>query len=141
MATFGKFKDYLIIGLAVLFGGGSLILFLVFLLADSPELMSLNLGPNKVLWWDTELCIAFFFQHSGMVRKSFRQRLARSLSAEYEGAVYAIASGIALLLLMVLWQKSALTLTAPGCFPLAVLHSLPALVRRIYLGFQSPGSL
>jgi hypothetical protein len=37
MATFGKFKDYLIIGLAVLFGGGSLILFMLFLLAGSPE--------------------------------------------------------------------------------------------------------
>src|SRR5512135_368992 len=113
MATFGKSKDYLIIGLAVLFGGGSLILFLLFLLAGSSELVSLNLGPNEVLWWDTGLCITFFLQHSGMVRKSFRQRLARSLPAEYEGSVYAIVSGIALLALMVLWQKSALTLTAP----------------------------
>ncbi|MCJ7493681.1 MAG: isoprenylcysteine carboxylmethyltransferase family protein [Deltaproteobacteria bacterium] len=48
-----------------------------------------------------------------MVRKSVRQRLARFLPAEYEGAVYAIASGIALLVLMVLWQKSAPTLTVP----------------------------
>ena len=113
MAIFGRFKDYLVIGLAVLFGGGSLILFLLFLLAGSPELVSFNLRPNQVLWWDTGLCIAFFLQHSGMVRKSFRQRLARSLPAEYEGAVYAIASGIALLVLMVLWQKSAPTLMAP----------------------------
>ena len=113
MATFGKFEGYLIIGLAVLFGGGSLILFMLFLLAGSPELVSLNLRPNQVLWWDTGLCIAFFLQHSGMVRKSFRQRLACSLPAEYEGAVYTIASGIALLVLMVLWQKWALTLTAP----------------------------
>lgn len=112
MASVGKFKDYSIIGLAVLFGGGSLIPFLLFLLAGLPELVSLNLEPNEVLWWDTGLCIAFFFQHSGMVRKSFRQRLARFLPAEYEGAVYAIASGIALLVLMVLWQKSDLNLTA-----------------------------
>jgi protein-S-isoprenylcysteine O-methyltransferase Ste14 len=113
MATFGRSKDYLVIGLAVLFGGGSLIPFLLFLLACLPELVSLNLEPNEVLWWDSGLCIAFFFQHSGMVRKSFRQRLARSLSAEYEGAVYAIASGIALLVLMILWQKSDFNLTAP----------------------------
>jgi protein-S-isoprenylcysteine O-methyltransferase Ste14 len=111
MATLGKFKDYLIISLAVLFGGGSLILFLLFLLAGSWELVSLNLGPNEVFWWDTGLCIAFFFQHSGMVRNSFRQRLARSLAAAYEGAVYAIASGIALLVLMILWQKSDLNVT------------------------------
>ncbi len=114
MATFGRSRDYLIIGLALLLGAGSLILFLLFLLAGSPALVSLNLRPNQVLWWDTGLCMAFFLQHSGMVRKSFRQRLARSLPTEYEGAVYAIASGIALLALMVLWQKSALTLTAPG---------------------------
>jgi protein-S-isoprenylcysteine O-methyltransferase Ste14 len=113
MATFGKSIDYLVIGLAVLFGGGSLILFLLFLLTGSPAIVSLNLRPNEVFWWDTGLCIAFFSQHSGMVRNSFRQRLARSLPAEYEGAVYAIASGIALLVLMVLWQKSAPTLTAP----------------------------
>ena len=113
MATFGRSTGYLIICLAVLFGGGSLIAFLVFLLAGSPELWSLHFRANEVLWWDTGLCIAFFLQHSGMVRKSFRQRLARSLPAEYEGAVYAIASGIALLALMVLWQKSGPTLTSP----------------------------
>jgi protein-S-isoprenylcysteine O-methyltransferase Ste14 len=114
MATFGRFTAYVMICLAVLFGGGSLIAFLVFLLAGSPELLSLHLRANEVLWWDMGLCIAFFFQHSGMVRKSFRQLLAHFLPVEYEGAVYAIASGIALSGLMVLWQKSAPTLTAPG---------------------------
>jgi protein-S-isoprenylcysteine O-methyltransferase Ste14 len=114
MATFGRFTAYVMFCLAVLFGGGSLIAFLVFLLAGSPELLSLHLRANEVLWWDMGLCIAFFFQHSGMVRKSFRQRLAYFLPVEYEGALYAIASGIALLVLMVLWQKSAPTLTAPG---------------------------
>jgi protein-S-isoprenylcysteine O-methyltransferase Ste14 len=113
MATLSRITAYVMIWLAILFGGGSLIAFLVFLLAGSPELLSLNFRANEVLWWDTVLCIAFFLQHSGMVRKSFRQRLARSLPAEYEGAVYAIASGIALLVLMVLWQKAAPTLTAP----------------------------
>jgi len=113
MATFGRSTAYVILCLAVLFGGGSLVVFMVFLLAGSPELVSLNLRAHELLWWDTGLCIAFFIQHSGMVRKSVRQRLARFLPAEYEGAVYAIASGIALLVLMVLWQKSAPTLTVP----------------------------
>jgi len=113
MATFGRSTAYVILCLAVLFGGGSLVVFMVFLLAGSPEIVSLNLRAHELLWWDTGLCIAFFIQHSGMVRKSFRQRLARFLPAEYEGAVYAIASGIALLVLMVLWQKSAPTLTVP----------------------------
>jgi len=113
MVTFGRPTAYVIFCLAVLFGGGSLIVFLVFLRAGLPELMSLNLPANEVLWWDTGLCIAFFMQHSGMVRKSFRQRLAHFLSAEYEGAVYAIASGIVLLVLMALWQKSATIVTVP----------------------------
>jgi len=114
MVTFGRFTAYMMIWLSLLLGAGSLIAFLVFLLAGSPELLNLNFQGNEVLWWDTGLCFVFFFQHSGMVRKSFRQRLARSLPAEYEGAVYAIASGIALLVLMVLWQKSASPLMAPG---------------------------
>ena len=104
------------ISLAVLFGGLSLILFLLFLLTGSPEFVSFNLGPNEVLWWDTGLCIAFFFQHSIMVRKSFRQRLAWLLPPEFEGAVYAIASGIALLILMVLWQKSGPPFMGPRGF-------------------------
>jgi protein-S-isoprenylcysteine O-methyltransferase Ste14 len=113
MATFDKPTAYVIFCLAVLFGGGSLIIFLVFLRAGLPELMSLNLRANEVLWWDTGLCIVFFIQHSGMVRKSFRQRLAHSFPAEYEGALYAIASGIVLLVLMALWQKSATIVAIP----------------------------
>ena len=106
MATFRRSTAYVIICLAVLFGGGSLMAFLVFLLAGSPELINLKLRTNEALWWDAGLSMAFFIQHSGMVRRSFRQRLAHFLPEEYEGAIYAIASGIVLLALIVLWQKS-----------------------------------
>ena len=109
MSTFGRSTAYMIFCLAALFGGGSLIVFLVFLLAGSPEVLSLKLGVDEVLWWDTGLCISFFIQHSGMVRRAFRQRLTYFIPAEYEGAVYAIASGIVLLVLIVLWQKSGTT--------------------------------
>jgi protein-S-isoprenylcysteine O-methyltransferase Ste14 len=109
MATFGRSVAYVVLPLTVLFGGGSLFAFLVFLLAGSPELVSLNVRENEVLWWDAGLSLAFFLQHSGMVRKSFRQWLARFLPEEYEGALYAIASGIVLLALIVLWQKSSIT--------------------------------
>ncbi len=81
--------------------------FLLFLLTGSPELISLNFRANQVLWWDVGLSVAFFLQHSGMVRKSFRQWLAHLLPKEYEGAVYATVSGIVLLVLIVLWQKSS----------------------------------
>jgi protein-S-isoprenylcysteine O-methyltransferase Ste14 len=109
MATFGRSVAYVVLSLAVLFGGGSLFAFLVFLLAGSPELISLNVRANAVLWLDAGLSLAFFLQHSGMVRKSFRRRLTRLLPEEYKGALYAIASGIVLLAVIVLWQKSSTT--------------------------------
>jgi protein-S-isoprenylcysteine O-methyltransferase Ste14 len=107
MVTFNKSTAYVIICLAMLFGGGSLIAFLVFLLTGSPELINHNFRVSEALWWDAGLSIAFFIQHSGMVRRSFRKRLAHFLPEEYEGAVYAIVSGIVLLAVIVLWQKSA----------------------------------
>jgi protein-S-isoprenylcysteine O-methyltransferase Ste14 len=113
METSSKSSGYVIFCLALFFGAGSLIAFLAFLLTGSPELISLKLRPNEILWWDAGLCLTFFIQHSGMVRRSFRQWLARFLPAEYEGAIFAIASGIVLLALIVLWQKSAPTFMAP----------------------------
>ena len=107
MVTFSKSTAYVIICLAILFGGGSLMAFLLFLLTGSPELISLNFCASEVFWWDAGLSIAFFIQHSGMVRRSFRQWLAHFLPEEYEGAVYAIVSGIVLLAVIVLWQKSS----------------------------------
>ena len=106
MATFKRSTAYVIICLAILFGAGSLMAFLLFLLTGSPEMISLNFHAREVLWWDAGLSIAFFIQHSVMIRGSFRQWLARFLPGEYEGAVYAIVSGIVLLTVIVLWQKS-----------------------------------
>ncbi|HMK75349.1 MAG TPA: hypothetical protein VK568_04090 [Thermodesulfobacteriota bacterium] len=59
----------------------------MFLLAGSPELLNLNFRAGQVLWWDAALSIAFFLQHSGMVRKSIRQRLAHFFPEEYQGAL------------------------------------------------------
>ncbi len=56
---------------------------------------------------DGLLCLAFFIQHSTMVRRSFRNRLAGAVPEHYHGAVYAIASGAVLLALVVWWQESA----------------------------------
>jgi protein-S-isoprenylcysteine O-methyltransferase Ste14 len=106
METFGRSVAYVVLFLAVLFGGASLMAFLLFILTGSPQLLSLNFHASKVLWWDAALSIAFFLQHSGMVRRSFRQWLAHFLPEEYEGAVYAIGSGIVLLAVIALWQKS-----------------------------------
>jgi protein-S-isoprenylcysteine O-methyltransferase Ste14 len=70
----------------------------------------MHLNENGVLWFDAGLSFIFFVQHSGMVRKPFRRWLGRFVPEEYGGAVYAIASGIVLLLVILLWQKSSQTI-------------------------------
>jgi protein-S-isoprenylcysteine O-methyltransferase Ste14 len=92
--------------LSAALGTSSLLLLLLFLLFGSPDLVDLQLGWGPSLALDGVLCFAFFVQHSGMVRAGFRRRLARFARAEYHAAIFSIASGIALLLLLVLWQDS-----------------------------------
>ena len=47
---------------------------------------------------------------SPMIRRPFRQRLGRVMPAHYHPAVYSMASGLALLLLVGLWQHSNVVL-------------------------------
>jgi protein-S-isoprenylcysteine O-methyltransferase Ste14 len=78
--------------------------------ADSLTLIRLNFSEAGVLFWDTALSFAFFLQHSGMVRKPFRARLAGIIAPRHQGAIYAVASGIVLTLVVVLWQRSQASL-------------------------------
>jgi len=66
-----------------------------------------------VLLFDDALCLVFFIQHNLMARKPFRIQLTRFLPVQYIGALYAVASGIVVLILVVLWQESAYTLIEP----------------------------
>lgn len=100
------------IGLASLLGGASLLAFAVFLFRGAFPLVHLGFREPGVLVLDALLSVAFFVQHSVMVRKPFRRRLARHVPGFYLDAVYAIASGVALLTLIALWQPSAHTLAA-----------------------------
>lgn len=70
-----------------------------------PTLVPLNWPPRTALAWDAGLSMLFFLQHSTMVRRPFRARLARVLPERYGGLVYALASGVALLLVVLLWQR------------------------------------
>jgi protein-S-isoprenylcysteine O-methyltransferase Ste14 len=108
-----KFNAYLILGLAGFLGGGSLLAFMFFLFAGPVNLVNMELGETATLLLDVFLCLSFFAQHSTMIRGSFRRRLVRFLPVEYHGALYAIASGVVLSALVVFWQESADTLTAP----------------------------
>jgi protein-S-isoprenylcysteine O-methyltransferase Ste14 len=100
------------IGLARILGGMSLLVFAIFLFAGSFNLLEMHLDESGVLWFDAGLSLLFFIQHSGMIRKPFHRWLARFVPEEYTAAIYAIASGIVLLLVILLWQKSTQTIIA-----------------------------
>ena len=102
-----NFLSYGIIYSAFLFGRGSLIAFLLFLFMGSLNILNFELSELEIIWMDAGLSLLFFIQHSGMVRKSFQQRVVKFIPTEYYNAIYAIVSGIVLILLILLWQKSS----------------------------------
>jgi protein-S-isoprenylcysteine O-methyltransferase Ste14 len=104
---------YVILVLSALLGGVSLLGFVLVLALGPFELVPLGLSSPAALAWDAGLCLVFFVQHSGMIRRPFRERLGRVLPAQYHAAVYSIASGAALLPMIVLWQRTVL-LTLDG---------------------------
>jgi protein-S-isoprenylcysteine O-methyltransferase Ste14 len=91
--------------LAVAFGVGSLILFAAFPVG-SHALVRMQWPLSGILLWDGLLCLAFFLQHSGMVRRGFRDRISGTVPRQYHRAVYSIASGVVLTVLVILWQPS-----------------------------------
>jgi uncharacterized membrane protein YesL len=48
-----------------------------------------------------------------MIRRSFKRWLGKFIRVNYHGALYTISSGIILLTLVILWQKSTHTLVEP----------------------------
>jgi arylsulfatase/arylsulfatase A len=101
---------YAFLILSVLLGGISLVGFAFFLAFGPPDIIPLSLDLKTALAWDSGLCLAFFGQHSVMIRRPFRDRLGRVVPERYQPALYSIASGVLLMLLVVLWQPTSLVL-------------------------------
>lgn len=121
-----RLLDYALIVCAVVFGVGSILLLIA---SGSSGFTYFGWSERDILLWDTFLSLVFFLQHSGMVRRSFRQRLAVVVSPSYHGAIYTIGSGIALAAVVIFWQRSEVSffvlqgiprLIAIGCSLLAV---------------------
>ena len=91
--------------LAVVCGVGSLILFAACPVGSYP-LVRMQWPLSGILLWDGLLCLAFFLQHSGMVRRGFRNRISGIVPRQYHRAVYSIASGLVLTGVVILWQPS-----------------------------------
>jgi protein-S-isoprenylcysteine O-methyltransferase Ste14 len=92
--------------LTVAIGGGSLILFGYFLSAGTPFPIGIAGSDTARLAFDSLLCLVFFVQHSGMIRRCAKKRIARRVPAIYLPALYSIVSGLALLVLVLLWQPT-----------------------------------
>jgi protein-S-isoprenylcysteine O-methyltransferase Ste14 len=92
--------------LAVAIGGGSLLLFGVFLFIGPIPIIRFDASGHQILLWDGLLSVLFFIQHSVMIRTSFRTQVASILPPHYHPSTYAIASGIALTAVVLLWQPS-----------------------------------
>lgn len=100
------FMAYTIIGITLFFVVGALLLFLSFLYVGGLGIVPLGMGVTQALWFNGFLSIIFFFQHSFMIRRGVHEWLERFISAPYHGTVYALASGVTLLSVTILWQKT-----------------------------------
>ena len=101
-----RLAAYSVIALAYLFGGGALLLFGCFVVAGPFPLVRFSLSDTQIVLWNGVLSLLFFIQHSGMVRRSFRAWLGRRVPEAFHAASYALASGIVLAGVVLLWQPS-----------------------------------
>lgn len=95
---------------AAVVGYASYAAFMVFLYSGSLDWIRLDLGEAGKGMLNASLCVLFFLQHSGMIRRSFRRWLANFIPARYQGAIYTLASGACLLVTVALWQGSEIVL-------------------------------
>ena len=108
-------KTIMLILILLILGPVSIIMFGLFLILGSFTIIDLNLSVGGALLIDTSLSVIFFLQHSIMVRRGFKQWLGKFMPVVYHNAFYGLTSAIALLLVLVFWQKSpALVMRADG---------------------------
>ena len=96
----------LLIPFTACIGGGSLVLFAYFLLFGAPFAIDIAHSHATRLAWDSLLCVIFFLQHSGMLRRGAKERVGRWVRAPYYPALYSIASAITLGAVILLWQPT-----------------------------------
>ena len=87
-------------------GIASLMCFMVFLYVGSLNWVRLDLSETQGLVLNVLLSLVFFIQHSGMVRRGFRSRLACLIPLHYQGATYTITAGLVLFMFLAFWQGS-----------------------------------
>jgi hypothetical protein len=135
-----KYPAYIVIFLAYVLGGSSLVMFGAFCYAGSLHLVELGFNESGILFFDCFLSLAFFLQHSGMIRKPFRRFLSRFIPEAYVSAFYAISSGIVLFAVVIFWQESSSTVaTAKGALRLLLRAIFAASIVGFYYGTKVLG--
>ena len=141
MSRTNRFAAYSIMIASVLIGGGSLLLFGVFLALGPFVPIRFHASQCQILLWDGFLSLLFFVQHSGMVRRSSHLRLARILANHYHPAVYSIASGLVLAALVILWQPTQTVLFhVDGWLRLPFVVAFVLAMLGFYQGVRALGS-
>ena len=103
-----------------------------------------RLGSNEAgkLLIDAGLSLAFFLQHSIMVRRSFRRQLSRLVPERYVNVIYAISSGIVLSVVILFWQETSSAVgAAKGALRLLLRVIFAGSVAGFYWGAAALGSL
>jgi protein-S-isoprenylcysteine O-methyltransferase Ste14 len=102
--------DGAVIFLAYVLGCGPFLLILAGMFGS----VDLHLSTGAALGWDGLLSLAFFLQHSVMVRRPVKAGIARHVPSRYIGPLYAIASGAVLAVVVLFWQRTGIWFTAAG---------------------------
>ena len=119
-----RFGPQLVQILSALIGISALAAFTVFIFTGPWHTVLLLKDLRAVLVFDGFLSLAFFIQHSGMIRRVFREWLARFIPEYYFGAIFSIISGIVLYIIVFFWQATEQTIiSADGSWRIGM-HTL-----------------
>ena len=110
--------------LSALIGFTALVAFTLFLFAGPWQVLVFFGDTATVLVFDLCLSMAFFVQHSGMIRRAFRAWLGRYVPEYCHGAIYSIASGMCLYAVICFWQVSDQNIGSADGLPRLGLHAL-----------------
>lgn len=101
-----RFAAYCVIVLSTVLGLGSLLLFSTFLITGPFTIIRFDASEGQGLIWNGSLSMLFFIQHSIMIRATFRTWFLSVIPNYYYPAIYAIVSGIVLIIVILFWQTS-----------------------------------
>ena len=111
-------------------GAGSLLLLLVFLFFGPLGIADLGFDDRAALAFDAVLSFLFFLQHSAMTRTGFRSCFSRLVRKELQPALYAMVSGLVLVVVLLLWQETTeplVSVTGPARWTLRGLFAMSLL--------------